>query len=104
MTEIKADEVESHGDTPGLTAHGTSLVAGTVIARAERAVAGEDDVSLVRALGAGMSPATVGRRLEEVCAGVDTRRVYIVVFSEVAHVGWRETGGFSWEATVGRSC
>ncbi len=39
------------------------------------------------AFGAGMAPAPVDRRLEEVSAGVDTRGVYVVVLGEVTHLG-----------------
>lgn len=59
---------------------------------AEGTLAGQHDVALVGALGAGAFAAAVDRGAEEVGPRVDTRGVDVVVLGEVAH-GWRGGGG-----------
>ena len=54
---------------------------------AEGARARLDDIPLVRALGAGQFLVSVDRCAEEVCAGVQARRVDVVVLCEVTHPG-----------------
>jgi hypothetical protein len=54
---------------------------------AQRTLAGQHDVPLVRALRAGAFPRAVDGRAEEVGARVYARGVDVVVLGEVAHCG-----------------
>ena len=46
---------------------------------------GHDDVSLVRALGAGVFAAAVDRGAKVMGSGVDARRVDVIVLCEITH-------------------
>lgn len=64
-------------------------------------MAREHDVPLVRALGARVLAAAIDRGPEEVSSGVETGRVDVVIFGEVAHLGlFRRYGEVPGERAV----
>ena len=57
-------------------------------------MAGEYDIPLVRALGALVFPGAIDGSAEEMCAGVYTGCVYVIIFGEITHGGVVEMGSF----------